>query len=533
VFKFIELKKNIFFSLVTFMIASIVGIILFQGYWIYSSWKNKEEEFSLSVQQSIQNVAKEVQERELSDYIAAYEKYIDSLESPDSANFAEIYLFLDEDKSNNLMSYYAYGILEEDYNILPNLVDNDTSMVKVTDFKSVKNTTIIHKNDIFDRGNNLTSSIEKIKTVNRINLYDQAKREAFIQYSKNIPIHKRLNSSELNFLIQRELENKKINTSYDFVILNNGLGTKIKSNHYIEEQIGPKYYTPIFYDENGIAQYELVVFFPEKNEYVLSSIFGIGALTFILTTFIVIVSSTALYQMIYQKKISEIKTDFINNMSHEFKTPIATIDLALDFISNPKLISDKKIINNYVRMIREENSRMLNQVENFLTISQLEKSKSSFVKNSINMHPIINDAVNHTKLIISDKRGEIVKSLKAVDDLFFGNKDHFTNILINILDNAIKYSNEAPEINIETKNDDSNIFVSIRDRGIGMDVFTQKKIFDKFYREQSGNIHNVKGHGLGLFYVKKIVDIHRGLIKIESKKGKGSNFIISIPLVNS
>ena len=528
------MKKNIFLSLVFLTIASIIGIILFQGYWIYSAWENKEEEFSLSVQQSIQKVSKEVQERELSDYITAYERYIDSLGSPDNANFAEVYLFLDDDKSSDLMSYYAYGILQEDYNIQPYLVQNDTSNVrKITDFKSVKNTTIIDKNNIFDRANNLTSSIEKIKTVNRINLYDQAKREAFTQYSKNIPIHKRLNANELNFLIERELENKNINTPFDFLVLNNGLVTKVKSNNYVEKYLGPKYFTPLFFDENGVAQYELVVSFPEKNQYVLSSIFGIGALTFFLTIIIVVVSSTALYQMIKQKKNSEIKTDFINNMSHEFKTPIATINLALDSISNSKLITKPKVINNYVKMIREENSRMLEQVENILTISQLERNKNSLVMNTIKMHPIINTAINHIKLIISNKGGKTIKNLKASNDVFHGNKNHFINILINILDNAIKYSKESPEIKIETKNDDSNIFVMIKDKGIGMDSNTQRKIFDKFYREQSGNIHDVKGHGLGLSYVKKIVDLHKGEIKINSKKGKGSNFIISIPLINA
>ena len=136
VVKFVELKKNIFLSLVSFTIASIIGIILFQGYWIYTAWENKEEEFSLSVQQSIQKVSKEVQERELSDYISAYERYIDSIGSPDNANFAEVYLFLDDDKSNDLMSYYAYGILQEEYNIKPYLAKNDTtSIVKMTDFK--------------------------------------------------------------------------------------------------------------------------------------------------------------------------------------------------------------------------------------------------------------------------------------------------------------------------------------------------------------------------------------------------------------
>ena len=236
--------------------------------------------------------------------------------------------------------------------------------------------------------------------------------------------------------------------------------------------------------------------------------------------------------MIQQKKNSEIKTDFINNMTHEFKTPISTINLALDSITNPKLISKPKTIKSYVKVIREENSRMLDQIENILTISQLEKNNKSLAKTSINMHPIINNAINHIKLIISNKNGMIIKNLKAVDDLFFGNKNHFTNILINILDNAVKYSKHTPKINIETKNDKSNIFISIRDRGIGMNSKTQKKIFEKFYREQSGNIHDVKGHGLGLSYVKKIIDIHKGLIRIESKKGEGSNFIISIPLIN-
>ena len=237
--------------------------------------------------------------------------------------------------------------------------------------------------------------------------------------------------------------------------------------------------------------------------------------------------------MIKQKKNSEIKTDFINNMSHEFKTPIATINLALDSISNSKLISKPKVINNYVKMIREENSRMLEQVENILTISQLERNKNSLAMNTIKMHPIINTAINHIKLIISNKGGKTIKNLKASNDVFHGNKNHFINILINILDNAIKYSKKSPEIKIETKNDDSHIFVIIKDKGIGMDSNTQRKIFDKFYREQSGNIHDVKGHGLGLSYVKKIVDLHKGEIKINSKKGKGSNFIISIPLINA
>ena len=517
------------------MISSLVAIILVQVYWTHSAWKDKEEEFSLSVIQSLKTVSSQIQDRELADYIAAFERLIDSVGTPDESNYTDIFLFMDENISSNLTSFYAYGILEEDYNInLSEINLNIENEENVKDFKKVKTTTILNNDQIFNRENRFASSINKLKSVERINIFDQAKyRSAFLDYSSTIPIHRRVSSIELKTLLESELSTKNIKTKFEFGIYNNGLATKIKSNSYVELQTGPSYKTPIFVNDNGESPYTLVVSFPERDKYVFSSIISVAGLSILLTLFVLIVSTTAVYQIIHQKKISEIKSDFINNMSHEFKTPIATINLALDSITNSKLVKNPKMINNYVKMIKEENSRMLEQVENILTISQLERSNNSLAMNTVNMHSIINSAINHIKLIISNKDGKIIKKLKAADDLFHGNKNHFINILINILDNAIKYSKKNPQINIETNNDDSNIFISISDTGIGMDYNTQKKIFDKFYREQSGNIHDVKGHGLGLSYVKKIVDIHKGLIKINSKKGEGSNFIISIPLINS
>src|SRR6056300_512546 len=371
------MKKNLFISLVSFMIISILGIIALQGYWIFSAWNDKEEEFSLAVQQSLMMVAEEIQERELSDYITAYEKLVDSLETPDNASFANVFLFLDEDKTNNLISYYAYGILEEDYNITPYLDPKigDTLEV-ITDVKQVKNTTIINKNDVFDRENNIATSIEKIKTIERMNVANQRIRNAFKDYTTNTPLHKRLNVKELDFVLKRYFDSKKIITPYEFGIYDDGLATKIKSNNYTEEQKGFKYKTPIFRDQDGLGRYELVVSFPEKDKYVFSSILGVGGLTLFLTLFIVLVSSSAIYQIIQQKKVSEIKSDFINNMSHEFKTPIATINLALDALSNPKSQSSGDKLIKYIKMIREENQRMLSQVENILMISRLEKSSS-------------------------------------------------------------------------------------------------------------------------------------------------------------
>ena len=235
-----------------------------------------------------------------------------------------------------------------------------------------------------------------------------------------------------------------------------------------------------------------------------------------LTLIIIVISTSALYQIIQQKKLSEIKSDFINNISHEFKTPIATINLALDAISSSKNnLNDK--FNSYLGMIREENSRMLSQVENILRISQLEKSSNPFDMEDTNIHEVIEDAVEHVKLIVDSNKGSINLNLNAKNPFINGNSNHLENIIINILDNAVKYSKASPFINVSTKNIDDNLEICVQDNGIGMDKNTQKMVFEKFYRESKGNIHNIKGHGLGLSYVKKIVEIHGGDITINRK----------------
>ena len=513
------------------MFISILGILVLQGYWIFSAWNDKEEEFSLAVQQSLIRVAEEIQERELNDYISAYERLLDSLKTPDDETFANVFLFLDEDKTNNLISYYAYGILEEDYKITPYLDPKlGDTLETLTDVKQVRNTTIINKNDVFNRENNIALSIEKIKTIERMNISNQRIRSAFKDYTANTPIHKRLNIQELDFVIKREFNAKMILTPYEFQILDNGLSTKIKSNNFTENQEGFRYAIPIFQDEKGLRNYELIVSFPEKDQYVFSSILSVGGLTLLLTLFIVLVCTSALYQIIQQKKISEIKTDFINNMSHEFKTPIATINLALDAISNPKSLKTPNKLIQYVNLIREENNRMLTQVENVLRISQLQKSNETINKKSIDFHKIIVEATNHVQLILKDKSGILYKDLNASKYIINGNKDHLTNIIINLMDNALKYCDKKPNIKLETYNQKNNLIFSISDNGIGMTPTVQKKIFDKFYRATSGNIHNIKGHGLGLSYVKKIVDLHKGKIYLESKPGFGTSFIITLPI---
>ena len=521
------MNKKLYTSLVLLMSFSLIGIILMQGYWIYSSWQNKEEEFSLAVNRTLREVVDEIQSRELNDYVFTYQMLIDSIGTPDESNFTDVFLFLDEDQSSNLSTFFAYGILEEDYNI--NLPDNLSNRYDddIKDYKAVK-TTIVNKN-IFDRRENrLNASISKLKSVEDIDLFKFEKyKSAFQEYASSLPIHKRTTSREIQILLNNGFNDRNIITPYEFGIYSNGLSTKVKSNNYMEVQSGPKYSIPFLNDESSSVSYNLIVSFPDKQQYVLSSIIGVATLSFMLTLIVVVIATSALYQIIQQKKLSEIKNDFINNISHEFKTPIATINLALDAISSStKNLNDKSI--SYLGMIREENSRMLSQVENILRISQLEKSSNPFDMEQIDIHEVIEDAIEHVKLIVESKKGSIDLSLKALDSKISGNSNHLENIIINILDNAVKYSKENPKIVVSSTNINKDIRLCFEDNGIGMDKNTQKLIFEKFYREQNGDIHNIKGHGLGLSYVKKIIDFHSGKILLESKKGTGTKFYITL-----
>ena len=255
-------------------------------------------------------------------------------------------------------------------------------------------------------------------------------------------------------------------------------------------------------------------------------------LSIVFTSVIILAYSSALYQLIKQRQISQIKTDFINNMTHEFKTPIATINLALDSIKNPKILEDKDKVLRYLGMIREENKRMHAQVENVLRISKLEKNELNISKERVDLHELVEEAIMHVELIIEDRGGEITVNLNADKTSVLANDSHFTNVLVNILDNAIKYSPEAPKIIVTTEVVGNNILVHVKDHGSGMSKSAQKRVFEKFYREHTGDIHNVKGHGLGLAYVKRIIEDHQGHISVESEKDKGSTFTIKLPLIS-
>jgi len=233
-----------------------------------------------------------------------------------------------------------------------------------------------------------------------------------------------------------------------------------------------------------------------------------------------------------QKKLSDIKNDFINNMTHEFKTPISTIQLACEVINDASVEKTPASMSNYIKMIKDENKRLSVLVENVLQTAILDRGEFKLRISDVDVHNVIEQAISNVRLMVEKKEGEIITSLNAKTFVLKADRVHLVNIVYNLIDNALKYSGEKPEIRIETKNEGGKILVSVSDNGIGISRENQKKVFEKFYRVSTGNIHTVKGFGLGLSYVKAVVEKHGGTISVESELNKGATFTITLPTQN-
>lgn len=520
------MNKKLFALLIGSMSLSLLGIIFVQGYWINNAYQAKEDQFTMSVRQILIEVAKKVQLQETEKYYKLYSGLVDSLDVPENVSVSElIYRIANENKNETII--FSDGIIEEDYKLSSFFLDTEFDSIQFKKITNKKQTTkIIGRPD----GNGFIeqTSID----FNRMRDFEKRQfEEAVSNITSKTPIHNRLSTSELDKLITEEARERGIKSKFEYAVYSNELATKIRSSDFKLDPVST-YGVPLFVNDTFKTNYQLYVNFSDKNKEVLNSILGMALLSLAFTGVIILAYSNALKQLFKQRQISQIKTDFINNMTHEFKTPIATINLALDALKNPKVADNKEFIERYLKMIREENRRMHAQVENVLRISKLEKNELDLPKTRIKLHDIVEDAITHVSLIVEDRGGYVHKNFEALKSSVLGNDLHLTNVVVNILDNAIKYSEDEPKIDISTENVKNTILLKIKDQGMGMSKNVQKKIFEKFYREHTGDVHNVKGHGLGLSYVKKILEDHNAEIYVDSEKGKGSTFTIKMHLIS-
>lgn len=340
-----------------------------------------------------------------------------------------------------------------------------------------------------------------------------------------------IDENQVQSVLEEELQNRNIPIQFDYAILKD---SNIISKQPVADSLNllqTEYQVKLYPNDIFQKNLKLAIWFPGRDSFLYRSLNWLLIASFLFSVFIMVTFGLSVFYILRQKKISEMKSDFINNMTHEFKTPIATISVATDSITNAKVVNDPERIRYFAGMIKKENLRMNRQVEDILTIARLDRKDFEFSWEAVNVHELINDAVQGISIQVEKREGKINLSLNAGNPVITTDKIHGTNVIYNLLDNAMKYSVNPPEIKITTSNKPKGVLISVEDKGIGMTKAVQSKIFERFYRQTSGNIHNVKGFGLGLNYVKAVLEANQGIISVQSEPGKGSRFDVFLPFV--
>ncbi len=542
------MNKTKFTGLIIMMVLSIIGIIWVQARWIVNAFAIRNENFNSAVISCLYNAADAIESSQrmnfFNNFMPADPLALGRIYPAEASNFLSIQSYTSVDSSGFRVRIdnQAYsGTLDTGsitYGSKSYVFTGDTSVVSDSVILLVATENETRKMHVVKRGEegSVTSrelperQKEFLDWVRRRagefhNLSDQLISEIY-QWEKTLE----LDNKQIGYALKQTFNYAGIQTPFEYAIIRNGEvqdGTFRKATK--SDFLKSSYIVRLFPGNIIRQDIMLSVIFPARTNYVLGQTIWLlgGSLAFSL--FIVATFGLSLYFIIRQKKISEMKSDFINNMTHEFKTPIATISLAADTISNPKVINDETKVLQFVGMIKKENSRMNKKVETILQIASLDKKEIQFKFENISMHTIIEHVLETMDIQIQQKKGNVIKTYNSQDPVIYGDQEHLSNLVNNLLDNAVKYSPEKPEITIRTWNVDHGFVFSVEDKGIGMTKAVQSKIFERFYRQTSGNVHDVKGFGLGLNYARAIIDAHKGTIHVLSEPGKGSKFEVYLP----
>ena len=527
------MSKRIFVLLLVLMSVSLIGIIFIQYFFILKNYEENNKQFSINVNYVLEETTSYVERNEFRKYVRKFRDLIanEALVDVDTLSIQNL-IIIDENPEKRETIIYKNGVIEENL-IIPktkSYYDDIIDVISERENISIKRLSNQREEKVFSnrRIEDNLSPEQFLLKVGKISKSKEVLFEsAYNDISKRNPIEERIGDiNKFEKIIERNLERMNINLDFEYAIFDQDSITKISSEKF--DLSNQSYSSLIFKDENDLSNYSLKVAFPGRTPFLLGSLVSVIITSIIFTSIIIIAYVTTILLLLRQRQISQIKTDFINNMTHEFKTPIATINLALSAIKNPKTIVNKEKVKKYLQMIYDENNRMHDQVENVLMISHLERNQLNIEKTKQDINEIIDLAISHVSLIVENNNGNIITEKDADNSMVIGNETHLINVMVNILDNAIKYNDNSPEIFIKTLNIGSRVLIEIKDNGIGMSKAVQSKIFEKFYRKQTGNLHDVKGHGLGLAYVKKIIAFHNGNITVDSAVGKGSKFTIQL-----
>jgi two-component system phosphate regulon sensor histidine kinase PhoR len=468
---------------------AVVGLIAIQVYWISNVFTLREQEFSDHVNSALKSISTELEKRE-------------STQSTGNASVS-----LSAPSKESLVIDYGDG----DVSVLPqSTFGNDSVSIDPLSRAGVKDAKILSQSGILD---------DIMGGLLELDIYTS--------------VIDRIDTLVLDTLLRQSLQSQGVKASYDYGVFNKLQKPEIIPAHSktVSDRIEREGYRIQLFPNDPIADPNyLCVWFPRERQYVISTMGTMLTTSAILMLLIMVLFSFSINTIYRQKKLSEIKNDFINNMTHELKTPIATISLACEALSDPDMRTGEKAITSYVGMIRDENKRLGVLVENVLRTSIFEQGQMKLKKQQFDVHQVILQVIANIDIQVKARSGQIVTRFYAKSALVQGDQLHITNVVYNLIDNAMKYSEGSPMVDIETRDEEGFIAISFSDRGIGISKENQRKIFDKLYRVPTGNIHNVKGFGLGLSYVKGVLEMHGGTVDVVSELKKGSTFTIHIPI---
>ncbi len=516
-----EQKLKIIIALMT---VSVIGLIAVQFYWMANIIKVEEDRFRRTVFRSLRKVSEELEKKEAATTVV---KKV-------SNGKGNVLFFLQDQFKNKpihldslrKMSYLRIDTNNHGFNYeVKYFADNDTMVDRLKAFSGSSRFA-----KYFIPPSSISNSV-KDTSIQKRHLLVQNVVTELMAINARKKIEERVSSDQLEKDLSLEFNSNGISSEFYFGVnrANKDSLTLLKTGTDTTELKKSIFKVNLFPDEIFFNPNQLIVYFPHQKRYILASVGGMLVLSVGLILVIVGVFYKTVEMFLGQKKITAVKNDLINNITHEFKTPISTISIACEALNEPGLLIEKNSVTRYSKIIKEENDRLKMMVDALLNTAALEKSQFNLSKEKIDLHELILSAASKFENIISQHGGKIIFELKASKAVVTGDKFHLTNIMNNLIDNAIKYNERPPEIILSTRDEYKTIIITVKDNGIGISKEHQTKIFETFYRVSSGNIQNVRGNGIGLSYAKKIVETLGGDISVTSEVGIGSEFRIILP----
>lgn len=523
------MNRKVIVTLIVFMVLVMTSLILVQTNSLKKAFEIREEQFDQTVSRTLKRVIDRLENDEASRILNGTTRFY--------RQQGEIFPNMSANR-NNLTRRQS----QSDINISFRFSQRSTTSVYSDELSlQYSDTLVIEQNErgrpgeapnafdiVHDNYNYIQQQYEQ-------NMKDQADYYRLVNNQRlmaQLPLQDRVNQQQLEHFLRTEFRNNDIDLEFRYAVKTYPQGSEqfVFGNRDYSPENRKEYKEVLFPGDTEPKGNYLRVYFLKRDTYLLKETGIMVIPTIILTGLLIAIFTYTIMIILKQKKLSIIKNDFINNMTHELKTPISTISLASQMLHDNSISNSPKVTEHISSIILQESKRLSFQVEKVLQMAVFNEGRLKLKFKELHFHELINNVIHNFELRVKNKEGKLESELMAGKDLIKGDEVHLTNVIFNLFDNAVKYSREKPEILIRTENKDGYLLVSVKDNGIGIPREHLEQIFERFFRVPTGNVHDVKGFGLGLSYVKKIVESHQGKIKAESVVNKGTKFVIYFPL---